>query len=153
MYAINSKTVFFSASGGSLSVVDADGVVIATLPVSAGRVSARQYLDLIPEGATIEAGKGLHIVQPRHRIGVQPYGQGSHESGANPDFKPTSASRLEREMRVQLNRLKATNDVAERRIRQLEKIERIPIAPVPPEPDIQVTEPEPNEGEAPKSDG
>ena len=128
MREITRNTVFVSTGGGTLDFVSEDGELLMSVAVPPGRVRATRYLDLVPEGARIEVGEGLVAFQPPHRIGVQPYGEGSHDSGANPDFRPTSASRLEREMRVTLNRMRAATDRVEARERALARVERIPKA-------------------------
>lgn len=127
---LNRASVLVSEKGGTLDFIR-DGEVLATIAVPAGRVRASQYLDLVPEGATVEIGAGLVAFQPRHRIGVQSYGAGSHDSGANPDFRPTSASRMEKEMRLTLAKMQAATARVEARERALSKLERVPAAPAP----------------------
>ncbi|MBW7921366.1 MAG: hypothetical protein H3C51_04615 [Rubellimicrobium sp.] len=128
MNEVTRNTTLVSKDGGFLDVV-LDGEVVMTVAVPPGAVRAAPYLDLLPDGATFEVSEGLVAVAPRHRVMVQPYGPGATDSGANPDYQPTSASRLEREMRVTLNRMKAATDRVERRERALASIERIPKAP------------------------
>jgi len=123
---INSSSIFLSASGGVLDFVAPDGELLASVAVPPGRVAARDYLELLPLGAAVEVSKGLAVVDPRSWLGVQHYGEGSHDSGANPDFRPTSASRNEREMRLTLARMQAVTARAEARERALRSIERIP---------------------------
>lgn len=142
---INRKTVLLSEKGGSLHFVR-DGEVLASVHVPAGRVRAAQYLDLVPEGASIALSDDLVPLETRHRVGIQPYGERSHDSGANPDFRPTSASRMEREMRLTLSKMQATTARLEARERQLQKIQRIPTAkpaePVEPQKPVTETIPE-----------
>lgn len=128
---INAKSVFLSAAGGVLDFVSQDGELLASVAVPPGRVPARDYLDLLPEGAAVEVSEGLVVLQPRSGFGVQHYGQGSHETGANPDFRPTSASRNELEMRLTLARMQAVTSRVEARERALWAVERIPAAPAP----------------------
>ena len=120
---------FVSDKGGIVDFVR-DGEVLASVAVPPGRVRASEYLGLLPEGAEMQVSKGVAVVRPRHRVGIQPYGAGSHDSGANPSFKPTSASRMERELRVTLNRMKAVTSRVEARERALSSIERIPSSEV-----------------------
>lgn len=141
MSELDRKSLLVSDGGGVLEVVTADGEVLAALTVPAGRVRAAGYLDLVPEGATLKVASGLAVVQPRSRIGIQKYGEGSHDSGANPDFRPTSASRMEREMRLTLSRMQAATSRVEARERQLAKIEHIPRPADPVVDDAPVIEP------------
>lgn len=127
---INSASIFLSPSGGVLDFVSPDGELLASIAVPPGRVPAREYLELLPDGAALEVSEGLAVVQPRSGLGVQHYGEGSHHSGANPDFRPTSASRNEREMRLTLARMQSATARLEARAAALASIEVIPTAPV-----------------------
>lgn len=127
----DANSVIVTAAGGEVDVVAADGEVLATIAVPPGRTPISRFLDLLPEGAHFEAGTGVAVLQRRHRVVCQPYGEGSHESGANPDFQPTSASRMELEMRRTLSRMQAATSRVEARERALANIERIPPAPAP----------------------
>lgn len=126
---INRKTLLVSDKGGKLDIVSEDGELLASVAVPAGQVSALPYLDLVPIGASLQVSEGLALIQRPHRIGIQRYGDGSHDSGANPDYRPTSASRFEREMRVTINRLQAQERRVDARLKALSAVERIPIAP------------------------
>lgn len=127
---ITRRTTLVSEDGGKLDMV-LDGEILVTVSVPPGAHSARPYFDLLPEGAELQISEGLVAMRPAHKIGIQPYGPGFTDSGANPDFQPTSADRLQREMRLQLNRMKAATDRVERRERALASIERVPRNPEP----------------------
>lgn len=129
-HEINSASIFVSSLGGVLEFVSPDGELLASIAVPPGRVPAREYLELLPDGAALEVSEGLAVVQPRSGLGVQRYGEGSHHSGANPDFRPTSASRNEREMRLTLARMQSATARLEARAAALASIEVIPTAPV-----------------------
>lgn len=145
MSEVKRTTRLVSADGGTLDYVR-DGEVLLSVDVPPGVVRAAPYVLLAPDGAEVQIGAGLVAVDPPHRIGIQPYGEGATDSAANPDFRPTSASRLEREMRLTLNKMKATTSRVEARERALAAIERVPEAPPSPE----VIEPvEPAEPPAP----
>lgn len=144
---ITSKSIIVSRNGGNLDVISEDGELLSSIAVPAGRVRVAQYLDLIPEGASLQAGEGLEVHRPRHRIGIQSYGKGSHETGANPDFRPTSASRMEREMRLTLSKMQAATARVQARERALATIERIPQAAAPET--VEVIEPAPAPAPAP----
>lgn len=129
---INRESVFLSAHGGTIEFVQ-DGEVLASVAVPAGRVAAAEYVDLLPFGAEIQVVDGLAVVQPRRLGGRQPYGEGSHDSGANPDFVPTSSTRFETEMRLQMRKLQADQRRVEARAAQLDKL-REQLVPKAPEP-------------------
>jgi|GEM_PF-2374463 len=153
MQEMNSRSFLVSSKGGTLDYVGPDGEVLFSVAVPPGRVSAREFLDLVPEGCQIEVADGLAVVNPRSGYGVQSYGPGSHDSGANPDFKPTSASRFENEMRLTLNKIQAQTARLEARERALASIERVPTAPAPAaDPLIEPIEPAPAPAPAPAPD-
>lgn len=143
---IDRKTLFVSDGGGKLDMVSEDGELLASIALPAGQVPALPYLELVPPGATLQVSEGVSTLRKRHRIGIQPYGAGSHDSGANPDYRPTSASRMEREMRVMMSRVQSSEKRVEAKLAALSRIERIPQAPDPapelegfetPKPDIK----------------
>lgn len=138
---INARTFLVSANGGHLDCISRDGELLFQIKVPAGRVRASHYLDLIPDGATLEVADGLAAFQPRSAVGIQPYGKGSHECGANPDYQPTSADRASREMRLMLNQVRAEQRTLEARLRAFQSVQRIPTAPaVEPAPALEARE-------------
>lgn len=139
---IDHKTVLLSGAGGTLEMISEDGETLAVIDVPPGRVSAAQYLDLVPLGGHLAVAEGLTLLRPRSWAGVQDYGKGSHESAANPDFQPTTATRMEKEMRLTLSKMQAQSRRLEARERAWASVERIPQNPAPaPEP-VEVIEDE-----------
>lgn len=103
MSNVTHRDTLVSKKGGTLDFVR-DGEVLVSIDIPPGTHSAREYAKLLPEGAEMQASGGLVALRPASRIFVEPYGPGATDSGANPDFQPTSASRLERQMRLTLAR-------------------------------------------------
>lgn len=146
MQEITQNAFLLSAKGGALRMI-LDGELLAEIAVPAGRIPARDYLPLLPDGAFFEAD-GLAVLQPRSLIGAQDFGQVALETGANPDFTPTSATRMEVQMRVMMQEMASRDASREARMRHLESIEHIPRNPDP-EPVIESVapaEPEPAKG-------
>ncbi|MDR7126626.1 hypothetical protein [Pseudotabrizicola sp. 4114] len=137
-----------SAKGGTLDFVSLEGELLASIAIPAGMHYAKDYLELVPAGATVELSEGLVALDPPHRCASQPYSpDGEEVSGANPDFQPTSARRNELEMRLLLSRMGASTKRLEAREKALAVIERIPspepvaavpeAAPVVPDEDVK----------------
>lgn len=151
MSVINQYSVFVSREGGLLDIVSPAGEIVSSIAVPAGRVRASKFLDLVPPDCRLEVAEGLEVFQPVARVGSRrgslPYGEGAHMTGANPDFTPTTATRLEVETRQQVARLNRLGNTLERRLKALDKVERIPDAPV-----IEPVEPEPAPAPAPADD-
>lgn len=122
---------FFVSSGGGVVRYVCDGEVCFEVAVPPGKVPVREYLDMTPDLAELEYADTLHVWTPPNRVGIQAYGAGSHDSGANPDYQPSSASRFEREMRVMLARLQGETSTLKARQRALEAVEQVPQAAAP----------------------
>lgn len=151
---MDAKTVFVSDGGGQLDIVAADGEVLMSVAVPPGRVRALPYRELLPDGATLQPSSGVAVIQLPHRIGIQSYGARAFDSGANPDYRPTAATRMEREMRLAMRRLQASESRVDAKLRALSKVERIPDAPAPaPVEVIETPEPAPVKAEEKAADG
>lgn len=138
MPEINTQTVLSSVSGGVLDYVSYEGEILASVAVPAGLVPAAEYLLIAPEGAQMQVSSGLVALNPRNGVGIQPYGDGSHDSGANPDFKPLgSAERLQREMVQTMRHMQASTKRLEAREAALAAVERIPSPKPAPDPVIE----------------
>jgi hypothetical protein len=129
MSELNAKTLLVSANGGTLDYVSADGELLFSVAVPAGRISASEYLEICPSGAKIEIATGLAAVQPKNRLAIQ-RPENLTDSGANPDFQPTSADRLQRQMRLAMSQMQADQRRLDARFAALAQIERMPQAAV-----------------------
>lgn len=135
--SITSQSLLVSARGGILEYISEDGEVLFEIAVPPGKVSASEFVALCPEGARVEVGEGLAAIEPRSRLGFQA-AELATESGANPDFEPTSADRLQRQMRLTMAQMQADQRRIDARLAALSQIERVPMAP---RNDAQVIEP------------
>lgn len=127
--AISREAVFVSAKGGEIDFV-LDGEVLLSVAIPPGRIPAVDYLDLCPDGAVIEISAGLVVMEPRRTpIAPMGFGEQARQSGANPDFQPTSASRLEKQMRVQMAQMQADDARREARLKQALALIEMPKAP------------------------
>lgn len=142
MNEITRQSLLVSAAGGVIDYVTPDGELLLQVAVPAGRVAASDYLDLCPDGAIMQVSEGLYAVQPKTWVAVQESDK-AFESGANPDFQPTDAARLERRLSMILADINEKSERIEKRAAALELVERIPRAPEPePDPDPQVIDAE-----------
>lgn len=125
------RSTIIAEAPTALGVLSAEGELLFKIPLAAGVHPALAVLGLVPPGCSLDPDDNIVILDPKPGYGVQPYGKGSHESGANPDFQPTSASRLEKQMRLAVAEMQATTARLDAREKALAKIERIPTAPTP----------------------
>ncbi len=134
MHELHPNGKIVSAHGGTLDYVDQDGQLLFAVAVPAGVHFAREYLDLAPAGVSVQIAEGdLVHLPPRNWASVQT-AQTEVESGANPDFQPTSADRLQRQMRHTLAMMQSEQKSLNARLERLSAIERIPTAPAPQQP-------------------
>lgn len=118
---------FVSGDGGIIQYVAHDGELLMEVRIPAGIVPARQYISMCPDGASLQTADGLAVYVPKSGLGVV-HGRATFESGANPDFQTTSASTLERNVRLTLARLQTAEKRILARERALLTIPRIPDA-------------------------
>lgn len=125
---LNARSKLLCGDKAQLFIVDPDGEIEQTIPLPSGIVHAAPYIALLPEDRQFMLGENVTIVPARQGVHVVTHHM-RHESGANPDFKPTSASRLERELRVAMSKFTSATSRIEAMERAAAKVERIPRAP------------------------
>lgn len=146
MRDVKRQTNIVSEGAGELDIVDAYGEVLGKFRVPAGVHKASVWLDLLEPGQSLQISDGCFALPPRRGACVA-----SHplalQSDANPDFKPTSATRLEREMRIELNEMRSLRLAVQKeaRIKQAQAIEVVETIP---EAKPVVKAPDAPEGEA-----
>lgn len=123
---IHSKARFAALRDATIHVVNADGEQVATFTLPVGLHRARPYLDLLPPGCEIELGLGVELLDTRRSALRQDYGRAAYHTAANPDYRPTLAGRMEREMRVTLARMQAATNRVEAREKALLKVREMP---------------------------
>lgn len=111
--------VMVPSEGGEVSILDADGQVIATEGLQPGRMRCSEWVPYMSAGDTLEFSPGLSVIVPNGgRVKRMPYGPGSHESGANPDFVVTSADRFQRELDRKIMLLTKKTDTLDKHIKR-----------------------------------
>ena len=143
----NCVIVADTAQGGTLDMVSPEGEIIHFFHVPPGRHRASQWLDLLDPGYTLQIGEGLFCFQPRMGVSHTRHPDALH-SDANPSFIPTSATRLEREMRIELNemrsaRLSLQKEARQRALDSVQVAESIPKNPAPEPKPAPAPEPKP----------
>ncbi len=111
-------------NGGEVSVISADGEIIATEGVTAGRHKCSSWVPFMSnEGDELSfSGDVVPMVPNGGRVRPMAYGPGQFESGANPDFVVTSADRMARELDHKIRGLDQTAKKVEARIAQLNNL-------------------------------
>ena len=124
---VKSNDTLVSAKGGTLDILR-DGEVVAQVAVPAGAHAARDFIAFVPPDCEIQVGNGLVVFPAKCGYHRQAYGDGSHETAANPEFEPTSASRLQAQLDQGLKRLATVENRVEARLRALSAVDVIPTA-------------------------
>jgi len=136
---IKASDTLVSDKGGALDILR-DGEVIASVAVPAGAHRASRYLAFIPPDCEVQVAAGIAVFGAKPGYGVQRYGEGSHDSGANPDYVPTSAATMQRQLDHGLKKLASIESRVEAKLKALKAVERVPKAPAPdPNPVIEPT--------------
>lgn len=137
MSEIVRNSFLVSALGGTLDFVSSDGEVLLSVAVPPGMIDANPYMAIAPVGSEVQVSDGLVCVPPRGQpIRALAYGKGSHESGANPDFEPTSASHQQFKLEAMVSQL-ATQAVERSRAAMLASISQVEVIPTNPAPEAQ----------------
>lgn len=140
---ISKRTILVAtAKGGTLNFLSSDGEVLYNLPVTPGKHLASEFLDLLPQGGSIEVQDGIAVIDPPSAWNVQrpdiivdetngeKIGDCLYDSGANPHFiARTTSEKMAEKMRLDMSKLSSLVKTAEARERAIKKIERIPSNP------------------------
>lgn len=116
-----------SAKGGTLDIVR-DGEVVASVAVPPGAHLAREFIAFLPPDCEVQVGEGLAVFAAKTGYHLQRYGKGSHDSGANPDFEPTSASRVQAQLEQGFKRIAAAENRVDAKLKALKAVQVIPTA-------------------------
>lgn len=110
-------------AGGEIQGVDPDGVIMWSLGLSPGKHNASAVLEFIEPGDTLAFQDGVTPVIPAARRAERMrFGPGAYASGANPDFRPSSAETHMRQMQNMLKKIQKQSASLERRQKAVEEI-------------------------------
>lgn len=133
---------------GVFSVIETDtGEVVHAIPVDRGMHDAAPLLDLVGFGQGYALPDGASFVYPPLRSGLQEHPEAT-QSGANPDYQPTSADKFERMMRQTMRKLQAEQRVLDARLKALDGVEKMPRNKAQADPDPVVESPAAGDAEA-----
>ena len=120
MNRIEAKRAIMVVSGPAhVSVITREGEVLLTEQLTPGRHKGKDYIKFMPSGSHLALDGDVTPLLAPSRLYPVPYGAGAFESGANPDFKVTSATRQAREMAILMDRLTAKDTVLDRKLAAL----------------------------------
>lgn len=111
-------------AGAEITATDTDGVVRWSLGLAAGVHEGRKLLQYASRGDLFELVGATAMLPDGSKVAALPYGPGGYEAGANPDYRPTSATTNQRRISQMLKKLTAQSDSLEKRQRKWEEIMR-----------------------------
>lgn len=113
-----------SAAFTSVTCISEDGELIFKRGFPAGDHKLLGLAHSMAETDLLEFGPDCEVFVKLPRVLRVPYGKGATDSGANPDFQVTSASRNAREMQRTLSLLNLKMDTLDRRAAAMSAMER-----------------------------
>lgn len=117
-----------SGTGAIVNVVDEDGLVVMTEGLALGSHPTKRFIRYMPENGQLTVSGGVTIMMPASRVKAVKYGEGATDTGANPDFKPTSAERERRALLHKVTRLQNENAKHDRMYARLEREQKEKLA-------------------------
>lgn len=153
---------FVGQQGGEIRCVSPDGEIKWCVGLSGGVHHTDVYRQYMFDGDAIEVTGSVTIQSPGgRRLKAQPYGPGGSESGANPDFRPSTAATHQRQLDLTLRKITEQSKGLERRMKSFERLARdqqaqrstVPPADTDPVPDPEsAPEPDPDAAKQKKAD-
>lgn len=116
------NAIVMVAGAATLTCIDPDGEIQWAEGLNVGRYPLSDWLPFMAEGSELEVSGAASILIQTPRVYRVRYGEGSHASGANPEFVVTSASRNEREMQRTLRMLTTKSETLDRKLAAMETL-------------------------------
>lgn len=129
---------FVGSAGGQITCIDKNGEEVWRLGFMPGVHYADLFKADLKIGESIEMSGEIALMRRNGRVRSQKYGETAFETGANPDYRPTTASTQELRLRKMMAELDAKQKGLTRRIEGLKKVREIA-----PEPETVLEEIEP----------
>ena len=123
MLDLTPDTLIVSAEGGKITFVSLDGELLLAVAVPAGSVRWSRFMRLLPPDSEPIFSDGLALIPPMVDGSV---GRKSFLTGANSEYAPSSADRMQRRMEHQIRLLQAQTDAQGKRLRALARMEAMP---------------------------
>lgn len=112
-----------AATGGEITATDEDGVPFWSIGLTPGIHEGRKFALYMGPEHEISLSDGVTAVAPAGgRASPMKYGKGANDSGANPDYRPTSADQAMREMQQKVMRLTQKQALADRKLAQYARV-------------------------------
>lgn len=117
-------TIMVPLAGAEITATDTDGVVRWSLGLPAGVHEGRKLLQYAALSDVFELDGATAMLADGSKVSRMSYGPGAYDAGANPDYRPTSASTNERRVSLMLKQMTAQSKSLEKRQRKWEEIMR-----------------------------
>ncbi|WP_071675233.1 hypothetical protein [Nioella nitratireducens] len=126
-----SAKVLVGKDGGEIRFADGNGDLIP-LGVPAGVHLGRELFDGLPADWDVDPGSGVTILAPAgERASRMRMGAVAYQSGANPDYRPSSADADRRRLEMLVQQSNRRSQRLEQRLESLARLsERVPSEPL-----------------------
>lgn len=115
---MNSRRFAVGKRGGEIRAVNNQGEIAWAIGLTAGVHDERKYLALLEPGMKLETSGDVTLLAPASGKVKRMAHPRASESGANPDYKPTLASSLERRLQHQIAQVNRRFD---QKVQQMER--------------------------------
>lgn len=114
------RAIVFASPLAEMTISDADGVVVVSFPIPAGKHNVSDFAQMLSDGEYLSFSAS-RVIDPPFRTGVlgrkTPF-----RSGANNEYHPTSADADRRRLERALTRVEATEKRLQRRETAVRKL-------------------------------
>lgn len=122
MYA--NKFLIVPPAGGRLAAVTADGEVVWEIGLNTGIHSSNQFLPFLPDGCDFEIEDGIQVYDDPARTArrvARPAIKRDRDSGANPNWRPSSDYKDQKQMRTVMRKQAEQQAKMQKRMADMER--------------------------------
>lgn len=120
MTNLHNAIALVGRSGAQLTVTTSDGEILFEVGLPAGKHRLAEYASFVGPDDDVTIEGGTILVPSVQRVTTMAYGAGSMDSGANPDFRPTSMDQAAKRMEKMLSQLVQKSAAQDRKLAALQ---------------------------------
>lgn len=120
---LQSSKILVPHEGGEIALVDQFDKAEMKIGLTSGIHQGKDILKDLPSNWEVKAGPGVNILVANfQRATPMTMGHRSTQSGANPDYRPSSAATQEKRLRMMMDKIDRKADRLDQRLRSLDNL-------------------------------